>query len=153
MEPKIAVISLGENNRYGHPGPEAMERLERTGAEIYRTDTMGTVTITSDGKKLEVKTKKEAVVHKVDAGKVKKISHITTDTTVITDATGKFDINTASQSQLETINGIGPSKATAIITYRNEHGPFQNINDLINVSGVGPKTVEKIAAEAYVLSK
>ena len=153
VEPKIAVISLGANNRYGHPGEEAMERLERTGAEIYRTDTMGTVTITSDGKNLQVETKKEAVVHKVDSGKVKKISHVTTDTTVITDATGKFDINSASQAQLESISGIGPSKATAIIAYRNEHGPFKSIQDVVNVSGVGPKTVEKIAAEAYVISQ
>ena len=153
VEPKIAVISLGANNRYGHPGEEAMARLERTGAEIYRTDTMGTVTITSDGTTLQVETKKEAVVHKVDAGKIKEIAHITTDTTVITDATGKFDINTASQEQLETISGIGPSKATAIIAYRTEHGPFTNINDLVKVSGVGPKTVEKIAAAAYVISQ
>ena len=153
VEPKIAVISLGANNRYGHPGEDAMTRLERTGAEIYRTDTMGTVTITSDGENLQVETKKEAVVHKIDSGKIKKISHVTTDTTVITDATGKFDINTASQSQLEGISGIGPSKATAIIAYRNENGPFKNIQDVVNVSGVGPKTVEKIAAEAYVISQ
>jgi competence protein ComEC len=153
VAPKIAVISLGVDNRYGHPGEEAMERLERTGAEIYRTDTMGTVTITSDGKKLKVQTKKEAVVHKVDAGKVKEIAHITTDTTVIKDATGKFDINTATQSQLESISGIGPSKALAIIAYRNENGPFTNINELGNVSGIGPKTVEKISAAAYVISQ
>ena len=55
--------------------------------------------------------------------------------------------------QLESISGIGPSKATAIIAYRNEHGPFKSIQDVVNVSGVGPKTVEKIAAEAYVISQ
>jgi len=151
VNPKIALISLGANNRYGHPGDEAMSRLEQTSAEIYRTDTMGTITLTSDGKSLTVQTKKEAVVHKIDKGTVKEIAHITTDTTVIADVNGKFDINTANQTQLEAINGIGPSKAAAIVAYRNENGPFTNIQDVVKVSGIGPKTVEKIAASAYVL--
>ena len=56
VQPKLALISLGENNRYGHPGEESMSRLERTGAEIYRTDTMGSITVTSDGKTLSVET-------------------------------------------------------------------------------------------------
>lgn len=153
VQPKIALISLGVDNRYGHPGDEAMDRISNTGAEIYRTDTMGTITVTSDGKKLTVQTKKEAVVHKVDKGTVKEIAHTTMDTTVITNVDGKFDINTASQQQLESISGIGPSKATAIIAYRTEHGPFKSIQELTNVSGVGPKTAEKIAAAAYVLSE
>ncbi len=153
VQPKIAVISLGEDNRYGHPGEEAMARIEKTGAEIYRTDTMGTVTIQSDGKNITVQTKKEAVVHKVDHGTVKEIAKVTTDTTVISDVGGKFDINTATQSQIESINGIGPSKAAAIIAYRTEHGPFTNINELDKVSGIGPKTVEKIALKAYVLAQ
>ena len=153
VQPKIALISLGVDNRYGHPGDEAMDRISNTGAEIYRTDTMGTLTVTSDGKKLTVQTKKEAVVHKVDKGAVKEIAHTTMDTTVISNVDGKFDINTASQTQLESINGIGPSKATAIIAYRTEHGPFKSIQELTNVSGVGPKTAEKIAAAAYVLSE
>lgn len=153
VQPKIALISLGVDNRYGHPGDEAMDRISNTGAEIYRTDTMGTITVTSDGKKLTVQTKKEAVVHKVDKGAVKEIAHTTMDTTVISNVDGKFDINTASQTQLESINGIGPSKATAIIAYRTEHGPFKSIHELTNVSGVGPKTAEKIAAAAYVLSE
>ena len=64
---------------------------------------------------------------------------------------GKFDLNTANQSQLETISGIGPSKATAIINYRLENGPFANVTEVVNVSGVGPKTAEKIANATFVV--
>ena len=151
VQPKLALISLGENNRYGHPGEETMARLERTGAEIYRTDTMGTITVTSDGETIAVQTKKEAIVHKKqNNGKVREIAHITSETTVISDTTGKFDLNTATQSQLESISGIGPSKATAIILYRTENGPFASVEEVVNVSGIGVKTAEKIAAAAFV---
>ncbi|MBY6276067.1 helix-hairpin-helix domain-containing protein [Symbiobacterium thermophilum] len=54
------------------------------------------------------------------------------------------NINTAGQAELETVPGIGPALARAIITYRTEHGPFQSVDDLINVSGIGSKTLEKI---------
>jgi competence protein ComEC len=45
--PEYAVISVGYNN-YGHPAPEALERLAAAGCEIYRTDLMGTVSITAN---------------------------------------------------------------------------------------------------------
>ncbi|MBO5340621.1 MAG: DNA internalization-related competence protein ComEC/Rec2 [Oscillospiraceae bacterium] len=46
VRPDVAVFSVGEDNSYGHPTPEAMERFRAVGAQIYRTDLMGTVTIT-----------------------------------------------------------------------------------------------------------
>lgn len=48
VRPDVAVISVGGDNDYGHPTPEAMERFASVGAEIYRTDLNGTVTITVD---------------------------------------------------------------------------------------------------------
>ena len=49
VRPDIAVISVGENNRYGHPAQETLERLAASGAAIYRTDLQGTVTIRANG--------------------------------------------------------------------------------------------------------
>ena len=53
VEPQIAVICVGEGNRYKHPRPEALERLQHAGALVYRTDTSGHVRILSDGTRVE----------------------------------------------------------------------------------------------------
>lgn len=54
--PEYAVISCGENNRYGHPHEEAVERLEAAGADLYRTDTAGAVTIRKNKKRYVIET-------------------------------------------------------------------------------------------------
>lgn len=58
--------------------------------------------------------------------------------------TGLVDINTADQSQLDTLPGVGPSLAQRIIQYREINGPFKAIEDLKNVSGIGDKNFEKL---------
>lgn len=55
-----------------------------------------------------------------------------------------ININTATQNQLETLPGIGPSIATKIINYRNEHGKFKSINDIKNVNGIGENKFNNI---------
>lgn len=57
---------------------------------------------------------------------------------------GKVSINTATKTELMNLNGIGESKATDIINYRNENGLFQSIEDIKKVSGIGDKLFEKI---------
>lgn len=51
----------------------------------------------------------------------------------------RVNINLAGQSQLEALPGIGPSLAARIVAYRNEHGSFQKVEDLMKVGGIGPK--------------
>jgi competence protein ComEA len=53
------------------------------------------------------------------------------------------NINTADAEQLSTLQGIGPEKAAAIIHYREQMGPFKSLDELLNVSGIGAKTLEK----------
>lgn len=72
-------------------------------------------------------------------------THTTTD-----GSNGKVNINTATAEQLQTLQGIGPAKAAAIIAYREEHGPFQKAEDLLNVSGIGQKSLEKIKEQIVV---
>jgi len=56
VKPQIAVISAGRRNRYGHPKPETLRRLEAAGARIYRTDLHGNVSVRTDGKRVMVVT-------------------------------------------------------------------------------------------------
>ena len=56
-----------------------------------------------------------------------------------------MNINTADSEELETLPGIGPVKAQAIVDYRNESGNFSSIEDLDNVKGIGAKTLEKLS--------
>lgn len=55
-----------------------------------------------------------------------------------------ININTATQTELETLPGVGPVTAEAIIQYRQENGPFSEIQGIQAVSGIGPVTFEKI---------
>lgn len=55
-----------------------------------------------------------------------------------------ININTATQAELESLPGIGPALAQRVIAYREANGPFQSIEDIMKVSGIGPKTFEKI---------
>lgn len=57
---------------------------------------------------------------------------------------GKININTASQSELETLPGIGPTLASRIIEYRKTTGPFKAVEDIKKVSGIGDKRFEAI---------
>lgn len=55
-----------------------------------------------------------------------------------------ININTASADELENIPGIGAVKAESIVSYREENGDFKAIEDIMNVSGIGEKSFEKI---------
>ena len=57
---------------------------------------------------------------------------------------GKVNINTASQTELETIEGVGPSLANKIIEYRKKNGRYKTIDELKNVSGIGESKYETI---------
>jgi competence protein ComEC len=54
VNPKYAVISVGEGNKYDHPSSSVISKLEQAGVEIYRTDLLGTVIFRSDGQNISI---------------------------------------------------------------------------------------------------
>lgn len=62
-------------------------------------------------------------------------------------ALAAVNVNTATREQLDSLKGIGPTKAQAIIDYRTKNGPFKSIDDLEKVPGIGPATLKDIRGE------
>ena len=57
---------------------------------------------------------------------------------------GKININTADKEQLMTLPGIGESKAAAIISYREKHGSFRSVEELMEISGIKEGVFQKV---------
>jgi len=65
-------------------------------------------------------------------------------------AFGIVNVNKANSAQLQTLNGIGPSKADEIIKYRKAHGGFKSVDELVEVKGIGPKTLQKFKGQVSI---
>lgn len=61
-----------------------------------------------------------------------------------------ININTATLAELDSLPGIGASKAAAIIEYRQSHGPFKSPHEITNVKGIGESTYEQLKAQISI---
>jgi len=76
---------------------------------------------------------------------------VTGDTVVDTSVpAGPVDVNTATVDQLDVLPGVGPSTAAAIVAYRDQHGPFQTVEQLSEVRGIGPAKLDAIRGMVVV---
>ncbi len=62
----------------------------------------------------------------------------------------RINVNTASATELDILPQVGPATAAAIIEYRRRRGEFETVDELLLVSGIGPKTLAEIRPHAYV---
>ena len=65
-------------------------------------------------------------------------------------SSGLININAASETELETLSGIGEVLAATIVEYRTQNGPFASVEDLMDVSGIGPATLDEIRDQVTV---
>jgi competence protein ComEA len=61
-----------------------------------------------------------------------------------------LNINTATQSELEAVKGLGPTKAQSIIAYREANGNYKSVDDLDKVKGFGKASIDKLRGELTV---
>ncbi|MBO8126614.1 MAG: helix-hairpin-helix domain-containing protein [Firmicutes bacterium] len=127
--PQVAVIMCGAGNPYGHPHKEPLERLREVGATILRTDRQGTIVIRTDGSKYSIINSQQVLLEIGATGDLE--SHL-------------ININTASVEELKKLPGIGETLARRIIEYRLKVGIFTSPEDLLQVKGIGEKTLAKI---------
>lgn len=148
------VYELDENSRIS----DAIEKAEGTkeNADLsqinlaYKIEDGMRIYIPKKGELVQDKEKIEDKTQEVVTGKSTDITNTTSvNTNLSTNKKSKTDIekinlNKATQTELETLPGIGPSTAEKIIAYRKENGNFKNIEDIMNVNGIGESKYNKI---------
>ncbi|HJO03968.1 MAG TPA: helix-hairpin-helix domain-containing protein [Acidobacteriota bacterium] len=63
------------------------------------------------------------------------------------------DVNRANEEQLQTVPGIGLATARRILDWREQHGPFERLEDLLNIRGIGVTTLEKLRPYVTVVTQ
>jgi competence protein ComEA len=100
-------------------------------------DTVNLAQVLSDAMKVEIPTRGQAVSAPPSPGATPSLAGGGA-------TSGVVSLNSADLAALEAIPGIGPVKATAILQYRDEVGGFSSVEELLDVTGIGPATLESI---------
>ena len=153
-EEKIVVHITGAVNKEGivelQTGARIADAIEKAGGAKENADikNINLATILEDGMKVHIPTVEETQANKeninVENNASSQIDTGTKEATSNTKTQGKININTATQGELDTLPGIGPSTAVKIIEYRKENGKFKSIEEIKEVSGIGDAKYEKI---------
>ncbi|MDD4565768.1 MAG: helix-hairpin-helix domain-containing protein [Eubacteriales bacterium] len=121
-------------------GSRVYEAIEKAGGLSKDADTtiLNQAEILADGQKVYIPTKQE-----IEEISSKGNSALILPSTIKSGRQELININTASTEMLQQLSGIGPATADKIISYRNENGKFNRIEDIKNVSGIGEKTYDR----------
>ncbi|MFG6146992.1 MBL fold metallo-hydrolase [Halobacillus sp. B23F22_1] len=147
VDPEAAIYSAGESNQYGHPSAEIVQRVQEAGVELYGTDVHGTVKVTTDGENYEITPEKEGSVTPSSEDKSEsdaESSEELEEGQETAESSGAcVDINNASIEEVQDITQIGPARAEDLIELR----PYQSVDDLTKINGIGPARIDEIKAQ------
>lgn len=153
-EEKIVVHITGAVNKEGivelQTGARITDAIEKAGGAKENADikNINLATVLEDGMKVHIPTIEETQANSeninVENNASSQINTGTKEVASNTKTQGKININTATEEELDTLPGIGPSTAAKIIEYRKENGKFKNIEEIKEVSGIGDAKYEKI---------
>ena len=139
------IVELSENSRIA----DAIERAGGLKDEAC-IDEINLAYMIEDGIKIHIPTIEEQKKKDEDGDKTENSNLYITGESKTTEKnnnqkkTGKININSATQEELETLPGIGPTIALKIINYRKENGKFKSIEDIKEVSGIGESKFNSI---------
>ena len=148
LAPVLVVVDVKGAVR--HPGVYSMQDGDRL---IDAINAAGGYLPNADSRMLNhaMKLADEFVIYvPVEGEEVLDISSMAINGTTAQQDDGKVNINTADEKELMTIPGVGPSKAASIIQYRTDNGFFKSPEALMDVSGIGQKTFEKLESQITV---
>ena len=135
--PELKVYLRGA---VGRPGIYVMEEGDRLADAIAEAQGV-TEGAQLDCVNLAIRVKDEAQYHVPGTGEACQAGDTTAQSSP---EDGRLNINTASPKDLETLPGIGPVKARAIVNYRETAGPFRSTDEIMDVRGIGQATYEGI---------
>ena len=146
---EIAVHITGEVKKQGliylKEGSRVADAIEKAGGETENADLsqINLAYVLQDGQKIYVPNKNEKISQYI-TGNSGNNGTEENNTSNSNKEDAKVNINTANQSELDSLPGIGPSIAQKIIDYREENGNFKTIEELQNVKGIGDAKYEEI---------
>ena len=151
-DPTVVVVDVA--GRVRHPGvvrlaagARVIDAITAAGGALPRVDLtpLDLAQLVSDGEQIRVGLPGPAVAtpHPVSTGALPSAGQAGTESA----PPATVDINTADAEQLDTLPGIGPVLAARIVAWRTAHGPFETIDDLEQVPGIGAGTLEKFRSQ------
>ena len=150
VDPDVAIYSAGEGNSYGHPHKEVVDLMKEKKIPLYGTDKDGSISVTTDGIEYEIaveKIKEESSHEKQTSKKKKETSKKLDGSNEQFEKDQRIDLNKASAEELQAIVHIGSQRAKSIIEKR----PFQSLNDLLQLDGIGPLRLKEIKEEGKAM--
>lgn len=151
VRPRLAVLSYGRNNVYGHPAPATVQRLEREGAHLLKTAVDGNIVMVTDGSLLQVWTVPRyggpyggARLWYPGRPAAKDTARGPHGGGDAVPAPKKVDLNHATVDELTRLPAIGRKIAEKIVEARRSKGRFNSVEDLSRVKGLGAKKIERL---------